>query len=144
MTSRRSTHIEGSQSPLSIQDMILEDRLESQFPTTHAQEWLLQYGMSPFLAPPTCEFSFISTSDDVYLIAYLVSGLEDPYTGQLIAPTLPVIGMAGPVLQQVQNLGELADTPYGKSHNSMNTTVHTRKTRPKRQRNQKLIVSPRQ
>jgi hypothetical protein len=117
--------------------MILEDR----FPTT--QEWFLQYGISPFLAPPTRKFSFVSTSDDVYLIAYLVSGLEGPYIGQLIAPTLPVIGIADPVLQQVQNLGEPADTPYGKSHNSMNTTaVRTRKTRPKRQRNQTLIVSP--
>ena len=52
--------------------------------------------------------------------------------------------MADPVLQQVQNLCEPADIPYEESHNVMNTIGerHTRQTKPKRQRNQKLIVSP--
>ena len=56
MTSSNSkeTHTERSQTPLSIQDMILECGLEYQSPPT-TQEWLWPTnGVSPVLTPPTC------------------------------------------------------------------------------------------
>jgi hypothetical protein len=80
--------------------------------------------------------------------------LKGPYVGQLVAPTVPVIGIANPadrVLQQVPNTGEPANIPYRNSQNSQNSTnavmqleqriTRTPVTKAKRGRNQKLIVS---
>jgi hypothetical protein len=79
-------------------------------------------------------------------MVYLVLRLKDPHIGQLFAPMVPAIGIANPVdrvLQQVQNVDEPANTPYGKSQNSMNAVAKRRaaRTTPKHGRDQKLIVS---
>jgi hypothetical protein len=74
-------------------------------------------------------------------------GLKDPDIGQLIGPTVPAIGITNSVhqvLEQVQNQGEPAYTPYRNSQTSMNTVAErqARLTKSKRPRDQKLIVSP--